>query len=269
MKYDDYIDAFNQGDDETLVETWFAPDCVMYSSSRVSRGRDELLAFLRWAHDGVREVVRPRLVLQEGNRLFVDVDMDFICTAPRPDFPFKPLQPGDIITVRFFVTYALDESGLIKELCSMTWPVDQGVIKAPLLSGHAGGRAAYHAYASAFSAGDMERAGRYYTDDCTLRLSTMPPIVGKQAICDFYGMMFKSVREHLTIHSLVIDDSGIAVDCTSTFAAQTDAPDFVVAPLKAGEAVAVRVFVIYGLRDGQICTIDVTRAGTPEHLPAH
>jgi predicted SnoaL-like aldol condensation-catalyzing enzyme len=264
MNYDDYIEAFNQGDDAALVETWFAPDCVMYSSSRVSRGRAELLAFLRWAHDGVREVVRPRLVLQDGNRLFADVDMDFVCTAPRPDFPFKPLLPGDIITVRFFVTYALDADGLIQELCSMTWPTDQGVLKAPMLSGHAGGRAAYQAYAAAFSAGDMERAGRYYTDDCTLRLPSVPPMVGKQAICDFYGAMFRNVREHLTIHSLVIDDNGIAVDCTSTFVAQTDAPDFAVAPLRQGESIAVRVFVIYGLRNGQIATIDVSRAGEPQ-----
>ncbi len=263
MNYDDYIEAFNQGDDAALVEAWFAPDCIMYSSSRVSRGRAELLAFLRWAHDGVREVVRPRLVIHQDNRLFVDVDMDFVCTAPRPDFPFAPLLPGDIITVRFFVTYTLDEQGLIKELCSMTWPAEQGVIKAPMLSAHAGGRASYHAYAAAFSAGDMARAGRFYTDDCTLRLSSMPPIIGKQAICDFYGAMFGSVREHLTIHSLVIDDNGIAVDCTSTFTASEDALDFVVMPLRAGESVAVRVFVMYRLREGQICQIDVARAGEP------
>lgn len=263
MNYEAYVDAFNQGDDATLVETWFAPDCVMFSSSRVSRGRAELLAFLQWAHDGIREVIRPRLVLQEGNRLFVDVDMDFVCTKPRPDFPFAPLLPGDILTVRFFVTYTLDEAGLITELCSMVWPAEQGVTKAPMLSGHPGGRASYHAYAAAFSAADMERAGRFYTEDCTLKLPSVPPIVGRQGICDFYGKMFQVVREHLTIHTLVIDDHGIAVDCTSTFTAQVDAPDFVVAPLKQGESIKVRVFVVYGLRNGQIATIDVARAGEP------
>ena len=261
MNYEAYVDAFNQGDDATLVETWFAPDCVMFSSSRVSRGRAELLAFLQWAHDGIREVIRPRLVLQEGNRLFVDVDMDFICHAPRPDFPFAPLLPGDILTVRFFVTYLLNEAGQIQELCSMTWPAEQGVTKAPMLSSHAGGRAAYHAYAAAFSAGDMERAGRYYTEDCVLRLPSVPVINGRHGICDFYRTMFQTVREDLTIHGLVIDDNGIAVDCTSTFTAQQDAPDFVVAPLKQGESIQVRVFVVYGLRNGQIATIDVARAG--------
>ena len=266
MNYDAYIAAFNEVDDEKLVDTWFAPDCVMYSSTRVCRGRDGLLAFLEWAHDGVREVVRPRQIMQEGNFVFVDLDMDFICSEPRPDFPFKPLLPGDIITVRFFVTYKLNDEGLIQELCSMTWPAEQEVIKAPLLSSHPGGRAAYHAYAAAFSAGDMERAGRYYTEDCVLRLPSVPVIEGREGICNFYGNMFQNVREHLTVHSLVMDDNGIAVDCTSTFIAQKDAPDFVVRPLAKGEAVAVRVFVVYGLRDGHIHTIDVARAGEPEDV---
>lgn len=266
MDYGAYVEAFNRGDDAALVETWFAPDCVMYSSSRVSRGREELLAFLRWAHDGVREVVRPRQVMRQGDRLFVDVDMDFICTAPRPDFPFAPLLPGDILTVRFFVTYLLNDEGQIRELCSMTWPAEQGVIKAPMLSAHPGGRAAYAAYAAAFSAGDMDRAGRFYTDDCVLRLPAVPPIIGRQGIVDFYRGMFRTVREQLTVHRLVIDDGGIAVDCTSTFVAQADASEFVVAPLARGESVAVRVFVVYGLRDGLIGTIDVARAGAPQRV---
>ena len=94
----------------------------------------------------------------------------------------------------------------------------------------------------------------------------MPVIQGREGICNFYGNMFQNVREHLTVHSLVMDDNGIAVDCTSTFVAQKDAPDFVVRPLAKGEAVAVRVFVVYGLRDGHIHTIDVARAGEPEDV---
>jgi limonene-1,2-epoxide hydrolase len=260
MNYDAYIADFNRGDDAALVERWFAPDCVMNGSTRTSRGREELLAFLRWAHEGVREIVRPRQVLRRANRLFVDVDMDFICTAPRPDFPFAPMIPGDIVTVRFFVTYALNHEGQIRELNSMTWPAEQGVLKAPMFSAHAGGRAAYQAYAAAFSAGDMVRAGRFYTEDCTLVLPSVPLMHGRQAICDFYEAMFQRVREQLIIHKLVLDDQAIAVDCTSNFTALADAPDFPVAPLKTGESVAVRVFVIYTLRDGQICSIDVARA---------
>ncbi|HEY1125366.1 MAG TPA: nuclear transport factor 2 family protein [Sphingobium sp.] len=260
MNYADYVADFNTGDDAGLVEKWYAPDCVMRSSTRTVEGRDGLKAFLDWAHDGVREIIRPRTVMHRGRRLFADVDMDFVCSKARPDFPFGALLPGDIMTVRFFATYETDEAGQIRELCTMAWPAEQGISKAPMLSASAGGRASYHAYAAAFSNADMARAGRYYTDGCTLDLPNFPTFEGRDAITGFYGKMFQRVREHLTIHQLVMDDDGIAVDCTSTFTAVVDAPDFVVAPLKAGESVQTHVFVHYALRDGLICAIKVARA---------
>jgi len=89
----------------------------------------------------------------------------------------------------------------------------------------------------------------------------MPPIEGKQGIADFYTPMFRKVREHLTIHKLLADDEAIFADTTSRFTAIEDAPDFVVAPLAKGEAVEVRVFVLYNLRGGLISKITVARAG--------
>ena len=119
----------------------------------------------------------------------------------------------------------------------------------------------YADYAAAFSSADLERAGRYYAEDCTLLLPSAPPMEGREAILRFYGTMFERVREHLTIHSFAEDEMGISVDCTSTFTAIADAPDFVVAPLKAGESVQTHVSVRYTLRDGRFCRIEVTRAG--------
>jgi len=261
MIYADYVADFNTGDDAGLVEKYYAPDCAMRSSTRTVEGCEGLKAFLDWAHDGVREIIRPRTVMHRGKRLFADVDMDFVCSKARPDFPFGAMLPGDILTVRFFATYEMNEAGLIRELCTMAWPAEQGVTKAPMLSASAGGRAAYHAYAVAFSNADMGRAGRYYTEDCTLDLPNLPTFEGRHAITGFYGKMFARVREGLTIHQLTMDDDGIAVECTSTFTAVVDAPDFVVAPLKAGESVQTRVFVHYALRDGLICRIKVARAG--------
>lgn len=118
----------------------------------------------------------------------------------------------------------------------------------------------YADYTDAFSSADLERAGRYYTDDCTLTLPSAPPMVGREAILSFYRAMFQRVREGLTIHRFEEDDAGITVDCTSTFTAIADAPDFVVKPLKTGESVQTRVIVRYTLRGGQFCRIDVMRA---------
>ncbi len=118
----------------------------------------------------------------------------------------------------------------------------------------------YADYTAAFSGADMDKAGRYYTADCTLDLPNMPTFEGRDAITGFYAAMFKRVREHLTIHDMTMSDDDIVVDCTSTFTAAVDAPDFVVAPLKAGESVQTHVRVHYALRDGLICRIKVTRA---------
>jgi hypothetical protein len=260
--YATYIKDFNTGGDEELVEKWFDPDVVFIGTTRRYDGRDALLGFLKWAHNGVREIIRPITVLEDGDRLFAEVDMDFVASKARDDFPFAKLRAGDRITVKFFVLYRI-RNGRVIELKSMTWPTDYEVTKAPMLGGHPGQRASYFAYCAAFSAGDGERFGTYYTHDVVLHLPSAGTIVGRQAIVDFYVTMARRVRETLTVNHVVIDDTGIAADVISTFTAHEDAPDFQVKPLSKGDAINVPVFVYYQLRDGLISSIKVARAGEP------
>jgi len=262
MNYDDYVACFNTGNDAELVERFFCDDVAFTGGSRDYRGKAELLNFLDWAHDGVREVIRVQNMLRGDDLIFVDVDMDFHATKHRTDFPFGELHPGDLVTVKFFVTYRLRD-GKIAELKSMTWPPEKGVTKLPRLGGHASQRAAFAAYVSAFSNADLERFPTFYTEDVRLDLNMLPPILGDQGIIDFYQPMFARVRESLTIHSLLADDHHIALDATSRFTAIEDAPDFVVGALAKGDAIDVRVFVHYELRDGLIARIRVGRGGAP------
>ena len=266
MDYDAYVALFNTGDDATLVERFYHPDIVFTGGSRLHRGKAELLAFLAWAHDGVREIIRLQTMLRDGETIFCEVDMDFVATKPRPDFPFGALMPGEIRTVKFFVTYRLRD-GLIVELKSMTWPAEWGVTKAPRLGPAPGQRAAFRAYAQAFSDGDMARASAFYTGDVTLALPSVPPMHGRQAIVDFYTAMFALVRETVEVTRVTVDEGGIAADVTSIFTAIDDAPDFVVAPLAMGEAVRVPVVVLYTLADGLVSAIKVLRNGVPERVP--
>lgn len=261
--YHAYLAQFLTGDDEGLVERFFAEDCEMQTSSKVFRGHDGMLAFLTNAHDGVREC--PRLVsyVQTDEEVFAEIDMDFHATAHRPQFPFGEMFPGDSMTVKFLARYVLNDDGKVRILKTSAWPPEVGVSKLPPLGGHPSQLAAYHAYASAFSNGDMERARRFYTDDVTLDLSSLPPIEGAQAIADFYGVMFKSVRETLTIHSIEASVTQIAVNCTSRFTAIEDAPDFVVGALAKGDSVDVPILADYTLRDGLICEIRTRRGGDP------
>ena len=261
--FEAYIACFLTGDDEALIQRFYAEECAMHSGSGVRRGHAGMREFLAWAHDGVRECPRVQHYLQDERTVFADIDMDFHATGHRPDFPFGEMHPGDSITVKFLARYDLDENQRVKTLTTSAWPPNQGVTSLPRLGGHPSQVAAYHAYAAAFSNGDAKRFARFYTPDVVLELSSVGRIEGAEGIADFYSRMFETVRETLTIHELEATDERIVVDCTSRFTATADAPDFVVAPLAKGEFVEVGVKVTYTLRDGLICHIAVERTRDP------
>lgn len=258
--YQDYETLFNTGDDAALVKRYFAEDVVFSGGTREYQGKDELVAFLDWAHDGVREVMRPQHVLRNDNLVFAEIDMDFHAMKERPDFPFGHLHPGDLVTVKFFVLYTLREEK-VAWLKSMTWAPDKGVTKLPKLGAHPSQLAAFQAYTCAFSNADFERFPTFYTEDVLLELGSVPPINGRRGIIDFYRPMFQRVRERLTINSVETTDDAIALDAITRFTAIEDAPDFVVGALKKGEYIEGRVLVDYKLRDGLISHIAVTRGG--------
>ncbi len=261
MDYRQYIQAFNSGNDAQLVQDWFTEDCIFQSGPRLFHGRGELLEFLNRAHDGIRELIRAQTVLQDGNQLFAEIDMDFHATRDRPDFVFGPLKKGEFLTVKFFVLYRLRD-GKVAHLKASSWPPNIGVTKpTPRLGGSLEQRQAYMEYTRAFSNADFERFSEYYTEDVVCTLGGGIVLRGKDGIVDFYRKMFGTVRESLTLHHLIADDTGLAADITSQFTALADAPHFVVAPLKKGEFVRVHVFVHYELRDGRISRIKVARAG--------
>lgn len=261
MDYQRYIQAFNSGDDARLVDEWFTEDCIFQSGPRLLRGRKELLEFLEWAHDGIREIIRAQTVLQDESRLFAEIDMDFLATRDRPDFLFGALAKGELLTVKFFVLY-LFRDGKVAHLKAARWPANVGVSRPRArLGGTLEQRQAFMEYTRAFSNADFARFSEYYTDDVTCTLPAGIVLRGRDGIVEFYRQMFKRVRETLTLHHLIADDKGLAVDITSEFTAIEDAPDFVVTPLKKGEFVRVPVFVHYELEDGRISRISVARSG--------
>jgi ketosteroid isomerase-like protein len=265
LNYDDYMTLFNTGDDAALVERFFDDDVVFSGGSREMHGKSGLMGFLNWAHDGVREVMRPQNVLQQGDLLFAEVDMDFHASKARPDFPFGALQPGDLVTVKFFVTYRI-RNGKVIELKSMTWPPGKGVTHLPRLGSHPSQQAAFRAYMAAFSNADFDRFPKFYTQDVLLELGSVPPIKGREGIVGFYRPMFERIRESLTVNSVIATDDTIELDAVTRFTALQDAPDFVVGALKVGEYIEGRVLVSYRLRAGLISHIRVRRGGEMRHV---
>jgi ketosteroid isomerase-like protein len=267
LNYDEYMALFNTGNDAALVDRFFDDAVVFSGGTREMRGKPALMEFLAWAHDGVREVMRPQNVVQQGDLLFADIDMDFHASRERADFPFGHLRSGDMVTVKFFVTYRIHH-GKVVELKSMTWPPGKGVTRLPRLGGHPSQIAAFGSYVAAFGNADCERFPKFYTDDVRLELGSVPPILGRQGIVDFYKPLFERVRERLTMHSVTATDDSIELDATTRFTAIQDAPDFVVGPLKKGEYIEGRVLVSYRLRGGLIAHIGVRRGGDMRHSAA-
>jgi hypothetical protein len=260
MNYDDYIACFNTGDDAALVDRFFHDDLIFTGGARDYRGKAELMGFLGWAHDGLREVMRPQVVMREGDAIFAEIDMDFHAMRERPEFPFAHLHAGEMVSVKFFVTYRLSE-GRIAELKAMTWPPEKGVSRIPRLGPHPSQIAAFHSYVAAFSAADCDRFPAFYTDDVVLTLGSVPPLHGPDGIAGFYRPMFERIREQLTLHTVEASEDAIHIDATTRFTAIRDAPDFVVGALAEGDHIEGRVFVDYALRDGLISRISVRRNG--------
>ena len=263
MRFIDYMDAFNRYDDAALLRDFWTEDCVMQSGPRLMVGHKGMQEFLDWAHDGILETMRPKLVMEDGDHIFAEIDMDFTATRDRPDFQFAALKTGESTTVKFFVQYTL-KGGKVAYLKSMTWPPETGVSKPEVrLGGSLEQRQAFFAYTRAFSNAAFEVFPRYYTEDVVLELGSVAPIHGRDGITGFYRPMFERVREHLTVHSVTASDEAIQLDATSRFTAIQDAPDFVVGALAKGDYIEVRVLVSYELRDGLICSIRVKRGGDP------
>jgi ketosteroid isomerase-like protein len=266
MRFADYMAAFNRYDDEALIRDFWTEDCVMQSGPKVYRGHKGMLEFLAWAHDGILETMRPQAVVEEGRRIFVEIDMDFTATRDRPDFLFGALKTGETATVKFFAHY-LTRDGKVERLHTATWPPGVGVTAPPtgLLGGSPVQRQSFAAYTRAFSSAEMDVFPAYYTEDVVCELTGSGiRLEGRQGIVDFYGDMFRRVRESLTLHNLVADENAICADVTSTFTAIEDASDFAPMPLKKGQAMSVPVMVFYTLREGRICHIKVARSGTPQ-----
>ena len=220
MDFNRYVEVFNSGDDDSLTDDWFTDDVVYIGGNRTIEGKEAWRDFLKFAHDGVREIFRPQSLFQKEEGFFCEIDMDFHAIKPRPDFPLGPLFPGDMMTVKFFVIYKVRD-GKFCRLKAATWPIDHGVSKIPRLGGsHVGQEAARQSYAAAFRARDYERFGKFYTDDVVLEMGDAAPIHGREAVLAYYRMLFTRVDEDMQESAINGTDDVISIEGTARFTAK-------------------------------------------------
>jgi sulfur carrier protein ThiS len=116
-------------------------------------------------------------------------------------------------------------------------------------------------YIDCFNRNDFAGFTRYYADDVLLELPKMQ-LRGPQAIIDFYRVVKARVRETLKINEVIADSEGLAAEVDTEFLALEDWPDFIVGPLKKGDAIRIVSFVHYKIRDGRFAHIKSARFRT-------
>lgn len=116
-------------------------------------------------------------------------------------------------------------------------------------------------YIGAFNRRDFETFTAFYADDVVLQLGQRKTIVGKQGIRDFYTGVFEKVRETLTVHKVVLDETGLAGIVSTEFHALEDWPDFIAGPMKKGESLFIESIVVYDIGpDGKFTQIRSARS---------
>lgn len=132
----------------------------------------------------------------------------------------------------------------------------------PRFGGLPAERQAFAAYLEALSDGRAEIAGRHYTDDVFFErpgLAGGEPVryEGKDAVVGYFSELFAKFHEDIQQESMIADRDGICSYHVSTFTALEDALDFESLPLALGETLTVSCYMVYGLRDGKIASIQL------------
>jgi len=127
-----YAETFNSGDDKAMVDGFWVDDLEVYTGQNqpLASGKESWLKFLAFAHDGVREIMRVQVLIQNESNIFAEIDMDFHASKDRPDYPFGHVKPGDFFTVKMFCLYFL-RGDKIAKLKMASWAPNVGVTDPP------------------------------------------------------------------------------------------------------------------------------------------
>jgi len=128
MNYDSYIESLNSGRNAEFVNEWFTDDCIVDGGGAPMHGRTQFIAFLDMIRDGIREIARPQRIGYGDNVIFAELDVDFVCSKDRPDFPMGPLRAGETLTLRCHVVYTIRD-GRVAVMHNMFWQPGYGVTK--------------------------------------------------------------------------------------------------------------------------------------------
>ena len=121
----------------------------------------------------------------------------------------------------------------------------------------------FAAYVESFNAGDEPRLGSlFFTDDIVFDGGNRS-FLGRDAFTAYLEAVSASIRQTMTPVKVVATADHVMAELDIMFTARTDQPDFPFGSLLAGEAMTLRFFGSYYLRDGRIARIHLGNWSEP------
>ena len=120
MDFDRYVEFYNAGDERKLAEAFYTEDIVFDGGNRLFEGQEAFLEYLHNVGLGLRQTMRPLVVVQGPDHVFAEMDFVFTATEDKLDFPFRALREGESVTLRFFGSYYLRD-GRIARIHLANW----------------------------------------------------------------------------------------------------------------------------------------------------
>lgn len=105
--------------------------------------------------------------------------------------------------------------------------------------------AAFANYIAAFNRGDFTGLVDHYAPTVELTIANGTRLNGPEAIVAFYREVRSGTERTIRIVESFADENGLAAELESEFLATRDVPDFTSGPMKAGDRLQVRTFVLY------------------------
>lgn len=119
----------------------------------------------------------------------------------------------------------------------------------------------FYKYVETFNTGDDQAALEFWVDDLVVTQGdtkdVFPLATNKAEFIKFLAAAHDGVREIMRVQTLMQNESNIFVEFDMDFVALKDKPDFVFGPLKAGEFLTVKMFLLYTLRGDKFASMKV------------
>jgi hypothetical protein len=120
-------------------------------------------------------------------------------------------------------------------------------------------REAFLAYLELYNSGSWDAVCQWYTEDIVFE--SFGNRMAGPAVREFLSQLHRGMRDHMTVRTLLIDDTHAALEADARIEALSDLPHLPAGPMRKGDVVMTRMFVFYDIVGDRFSHIRV--AGWP------